>query len=455
VEERRFDDLARALGRGASRRQVLKGLLGTALGGVLATIGIRAPRPAIAAAPLCNGVLFDPATQCCEPAGVQPLYPIAELDLCSNRVPHPGHVPSFNGCGPAKGFSHFVIPNKIGPTRNIDFTEACNNHDVCYDTCNSSKSGCDQGFLADMTAACADAYPGRSRYNQYMRQACVTDATLYFYAVSQTSAGTDAYESAQSLACDCCSTCQECGGAGDDRCCGSICHDACPEGKHHDPGTCECVCTSTCPPGQHQNPDTCACEDLCANVTCSECHTCDPDSGDCVVAGDQTACGTGQVCCGGVCKDDCGCPSDRILCNGVCCPQNQICVEGVCQPPTGCDRACGPDEVCCNEVGIDKGDGTYFSLRKCRPVSEFKICPVTPSNGAHGFYRDDWICCPIDQTCCGGGGYLYTVCGGPAEGLCCPAGTSACGTDLCCNFEWDDPNHSCQYDLDTSSFVCR
>ena len=122
MEERRFDDLTRVLGAARSRRQVLKGLLVTALGGVLASAGIRASRPAMAAAPMCNGVLFDPATQCCEPAGVQPLYPIADLDLCPNRVPHPGHVPSFNGCGPEKGFGKYVIPNKIGPFRNIDFT---------------------------------------------------------------------------------------------------------------------------------------------------------------------------------------------------------------------------------------------------------------------------------------------------------------------------------------------
>ena len=438
MEERRFDDLTRVIGAATSRRTLLKGLLGATLGGVLASVGVRVPKAAIAAAPLCNGVLFDPATQCCEPAGVQPRYPIADLSLCPNRVPHPGHVPSFNGCGPEKGFGKYVIPNKIGPYRNVDFTQACNNHDICYDTCNSEKSSCDQGFLSDMTAACAVAYPGRGVYDRYMRHGCELDAYLYYSAVSKTSTGTDAYESAQSLACDCCSTCQECGGASDDRCCGAVCHDACPDGKKHDPDSCECVCASTCPPGQHQNPDTCACEDLCRDVTCSECHTCDPNSGDCVIVNDQTPCGTNQVCCGGVCQDECGCPSDRIKCGANCCPPNQICVDGACQAPTGCNPACGPDEICCNEIGYDNGGPTWV----CKSTSEYKICPVTPSNGGQGFYRDDWICCPIDQECCGGTGYLYSTCGGPGNGQCCPAGTSAC-SDFCCDFGWDEGH--CQY----------
>src|SRR5690348_10281813 len=115
MEERRFDDLTRALGRGASRRTVLKGLLGAAFGGVLASVGVRAPRIAEAAVPTCNGVPYDPVSQCCVPAGVQPLYPITNLDLCANRVPHPGHVPEFNGCGQANGIISHLVTNTLGP----------------------------------------------------------------------------------------------------------------------------------------------------------------------------------------------------------------------------------------------------------------------------------------------------------------------------------------------------
>jgi hypothetical protein len=447
MEERRFDDLTRALGRGASRRTVLKGLLGAAFGGVLASVGVRAPRIAEAEVPTCNGVPYDPLSQCCVPAGVQPLYPITNLDLCPNRVPHPGHVPEFNGCGPANGIISHLIPNKLGPYRNIDFTPACNNHDICYDTCNNVKSDCDQAFLADMKAACAEAYPGRGMFSRYMRSACEVDAYLYYTAVAR--GGADAYDSAQKLACDCCTNCQECGGPTDERCCGGVCHDACPEGKTRDSQTCDCVCESTCPPDKHQNPDTCACEDLCANVTCSECHVCNPQTGDCVPGNDQEPCGSGQVCCGGVCKDDCSCPPNQIMCSGICCDQNEICVEGVCQPPAGCDPACGPDEICCNEIGILDDEG-HTDTWVCKKTSEYKICPVSPSDGIHhGFQRDDYICCPIDADCCGGTGYLYNTCGG--DGMCCQAGTSECG-DMCCPFDWNHGN--CQYNTDSQQYEC-
>ncbi|MCO5177236.1 MAG: hypothetical protein M9890_09735 [Thermomicrobiales bacterium] len=76
---------------------------------------------------------------------------------------------------------------------------------------------------------------------------------------------------------------------------------------------------------------------------------------------------------------------------------------------------------------------------------------MTPSAGTKGFYRDAWICCPVESECCGGNGYLYSVCGG-ANGMCCPSGTSQCDS-VCCDFEWDDPNHRCGLDEDFN-YVC-
>ena len=40
MDQERFDQIARTLASGQSRRDVLKGLTGTAVGGLLATIGI-------------------------------------------------------------------------------------------------------------------------------------------------------------------------------------------------------------------------------------------------------------------------------------------------------------------------------------------------------------------------------------------------------------------------------
>jgi hypothetical protein len=419
MEERRFDELTRVLGAATTRRQVLKGMLGAAVGAVLVSTGLRAPRPALAALADCGGVTYDPTTQCCEPAGPQPRYPIADLALCPNRVPHPGHVPEFNGCGPAGGIISHIIPNRIGPFRNIDFTPACNNHDICYDTCNSVKSTCDQNFLSDLRAACAQAYPGRGYFDRYMRAGCQADAYIYYTAVSQTKTGTEAYESAQKQACDCCAICEECGGSGDERCCQGVCHDPCEEGQQRNPDTCACdpcfgqedgttcgtsevccqqscvndqcppnktfnygecgcVCQPVeCPDGEHQDPDTCECVQACTESSCGECQTCDTTTGECVPATDNTACGTDQVCCGGFCLDSC---------DGPLCPSGQF------------------------------------------------ACAITPTTGDNNSSRGAYICCDDGAACCGGTGYFYDICTGSTVGdsyVCCKNGTSQCGTECC------------------------
>jgi hypothetical protein len=417
MEERRFDELTRVLGAATTRRQVLKGMLGAAFGAALASAGLRVPRAA-EAAPLCNGVPYVPGLQCCEPAGLQPVHPIADLALCPDRVPHPGHVPSSNGCGPAQGFIRYIIPNKIGPDRNVDFTPACNHHDICYDTCNSVKSACDQAFLADMRAACSEAYPGHGFFDRYMRSVCGADAYLYYTAVAR--GGAEAYEEAQKEACDCCTVCQECGGSEDERCCQGTCHDPCEEGQQRDPDTCACdpcfgqedgtscgtnsaccqqhcvnnqcppnktfsneacacVCQPVeCPTGEHQDPNTCECVEACSETSCGECETCDTNSGECVPANDNTACGTDQVCCGGYCLDSCSEPA---------CPTGQF------------------------------------------------ACAVTPPyNPGNNNDRPAFVCCDDGAACCGGTGYFYDICTGTTYQdtyVCCKSGTNQCGVNCC------------------------
>jgi hypothetical protein len=468
LEERRFDDLTRALGQGASRRTVLKGLLGAAFGGALAAVGVRVPR-AVLAATTCNGVPYDPTTQCCEVGGVQPVYPIADLDLCPNRVPHPGHVPEFNGCGPAQGFVSHIIPNRIGPSRNIDFTPACNNHDICYDTCNSVKSDCDRAFLADMTAACTVAYSGRGWFDRYMRTACTADAYLYYTAVSKTSTGTEAYESAQKEACDCCAICPECGGPSDERCCNGFCRPSCPVGYHRDPENCDCVkdddgggkggdcpvCQSgtagNCVPDSSQDGATCNACGHCSNgacvpdpnKSCPTCHQCGA-GGVCEPQTDNTSCGTGQVCCNGTCLagESCGpCPDGP---NGHQCPPDvedrQICCYGDDSPCCADDQGyamCGATNGVCCTVGTQTLCGDIC----CDAATE--QC---------GFYGDPptATCCPngqfvvSDGTCCDEARYCSTDSGS----ICCPSGQQ-CATDpeqtvfICCAGAHADSDGQC------------
>ncbi|KAL5018855.1 hypothetical protein ScPMuIL_004577 [Solemya velum] len=63
-------------------------------------------------------------------------------------VPRVGHRPSANGCG-AHGF-------KLDTSLLPPMTECCNEHDRCYDTCNSNKLLCDEEFHGCLTDMCAD-----------------------------------------------------------------------------------------------------------------------------------------------------------------------------------------------------------------------------------------------------------------------------------------------------------
>ena len=420
MEERRFDEFTRVLGAATSRRQLIKGAIGAAVGAVLVSVGVRTPQEAEAAAPLCNGVPYVPGLQCCEPAGIQPVYPIADLALCPNRVPHPGHVPDFNGCGPANGFISHLIPNRVGPTRNVDFTPACNNHDICYDTCNTEKSTCDQNFLADMRAACVAAYPGSGYFDRYMRTGCYADAYIYYLAVSRTSTGLDAYESAQKEACDCCAICQECGGRDDVRCCQGVCHDPCPEGQQRNPdtcacdpclgqpdgtvcgtnevccqegcvsdqcstgksfsyGSCGCVCDPVeCAANEMQDPVTCVCVNTCDLVECGTCQTCDPNSGTCVSAANNTDCGNGNVCCNGACQADCTCTG--LPCsNGDCCANNTdfACCEDGCCPQVQLPGSGEKGAEC-----LAPGSQTFYDVTAgscCQPDQLMKLSVIDPT----------------------------------------------------------------------------
>ena len=75
------------------------------------------------------------------------------------------------------------------------FTPSCNTHDVCYNTCQSSKTACDGVFYFGMDVACLGV-PWTGLV------ACGAEATLYFGAVLVF--GFDPYEEAQVKHCDCC-----------------------------------------------------------------------------------------------------------------------------------------------------------------------------------------------------------------------------------------------------------
>jgi hypothetical protein len=159
--------------------------------------------------PLCGDQFIDDARECCVNGEAVAKHPIGDLSKCPNRVAHPGHVPGFNGCGPAalQGVQ-FIIPQGY---KSASFTDACNGHDVCYDTCNTNKGTCDMGFGESMVQSCTETYQPiisdeadpilKQRFN-YEFTLCKLAAFRFFNAVSL--AGQGAFDSAQKDACDCC-----------------------------------------------------------------------------------------------------------------------------------------------------------------------------------------------------------------------------------------------------------
>lgn len=55
----------------------------------------------------------------------------------------PGMNPTINGCG-----SYSVQVNFSQYDNLSGFNQCCNTHDVCYNTCNTTKNACDKAFYS-------------------------------------------------------------------------------------------------------------------------------------------------------------------------------------------------------------------------------------------------------------------------------------------------------------------
>ena len=93
-------------------------------------------------------------------------------------------LPMSNGCGPAG--SGWLIPD-------LEFTPACDDHDLCYGTCGSKKSDCDDAFAVAMMEHCASLDDG------LRKDFCFFSAVVFFGMVSDF--GEEAFESAQDSSC--------------------------------------------------------------------------------------------------------------------------------------------------------------------------------------------------------------------------------------------------------------
>jgi hypothetical protein len=116
-----------------------------------------------------------------------------EFGACQ-RVPDPIEWPEPDGCTNPIG-SHPDDPANCSPPDNSSFLQACNLHDICYQTCGISKGVCDSYFGDDMNNACEGNSP-------LCYIVCEAQRTIYWAAVSI--CGETAYETDQLRVCACC-----------------------------------------------------------------------------------------------------------------------------------------------------------------------------------------------------------------------------------------------------------
>ena len=105
-------------------------------------------------------------------------------------IPRKGHVPSSNGCG---SFG-LTLNTKALP----EMTKCCDQHDFCYDTCNSDREKCDNDFKHCLSTICERLKPGLT---EKLYKGCKDTADMIYtgtYAL-----GCSPFLSAQENACDC------------------------------------------------------------------------------------------------------------------------------------------------------------------------------------------------------------------------------------------------------------
>jgi RHS repeat-associated protein len=101
-----------------------------------------------------------------------------------------GYEKKFNGCDAPD--SHYKV---------VYFTQACNDHDICYQTCGETQASCDSALRSAMRSACFDQLPW---WMSAWLPSCLLQAEAYYH-VLQAVAGED-FEETQDYHCkwECC-----------------------------------------------------------------------------------------------------------------------------------------------------------------------------------------------------------------------------------------------------------
>lgn len=98
-----------------------------------------------------------------------------------------------NGCGTQDSWYQPYISMIVD---SLKLTPYCNNHDICYGTCNENKATCDQQFLQSMKASCTINWVNQTDIGN-----CEMWADRFYRAVNWFGGG--AFEAAQKDVCTC------------------------------------------------------------------------------------------------------------------------------------------------------------------------------------------------------------------------------------------------------------
>ncbi len=440
MDDQRFDRLTRSLAAGASRRSLIRGLLGlggAAVSGAIVSNSADArggsvtrittpPPPACRTGQSICGSGCCPTGRCsngfcCNTAGQERC---GSLDACCD----PGECLKNGSCCSA------------GEDR-------CHNEDLCCPSGTCSRIGntdacCPASNLVSRSGECCDI----------VQRNCDTDCCRPDeLCLTRVFSGQGLPEET------CCPTALTC----DNQCCTGECYDPSgamkPSGTSFDPDQLALAC---CPAGFEvcANPDgtracidpaiqCCGVDDCVAGgldadcVTCNQAKFCEAINAGLTCNGSE--CGTCQIgrclATASNCTDPCAPCSANLVCEPVSCPAGQRCCGG------SCAECCDNGDCPSDEGQICETGSCCQSAGRCNP-SNHRCCGACNLGGPDntGFCGAIQLCggiqCPVGQRCCG------DICAECCDNGDCPSDEGQiCETGSCCQSagRCNPSNHRC------------